>query len=80
MGVGENVPLASVDLLARVVVVALRTHGVGALQTQAVDDRSAVLKRSHRLLLVQRWKASCTVVREGYSFGSMRHWQPVLSR
>lgn len=95
-GVGEDVAFTSLDLFACVVATALLSNGVGALYALAVDDcragrgvfftpirrcsRRAVLMRSHWPLLVQRVKASCTVVRGGYSLGSMRHWQPVFSR
>jgi hypothetical protein len=36
--------------------------------------------RSNSPILIQRLKASCTVERGGYSLGSIRHWQPVLSK
>lgn len=94
--VGEDVALAALDLFARIVTATLRGDGVGALHALAVDDRragrgvffaalrrcsrSTVWMRSHRPLLVQRVRAACTVVRGGYSLGSMRHRQPVLRR
>lgn len=96
LSVGENVAFATFDLLARIVAAAAGCHGVSALHALAVDDRgagrgvffsptrrrsrNAVLIRSHKPLLIQRVKASCTVVRGGYSLGNMRHWQPVLSK
>ena len=96
LGVGQKVPFAPFDFLARVVAAAAGSGGIGAFDALAVDDgrarggvffsmrrragRKASLMRGHRPLADQRVKASWTVDFGGNSGGSIRHWQPVLSR
>ena len=96
LGIGQEVAFASFDLLACVIAAAAGGHGIGAFDALAVDDgragrgvffsfrrragRKASLMRGHKPLADQRVKASWTVDFGGNSEGSIRHWQPVLSR
>ena len=96
LGIGQEVALAPFDFLSRVETAAAGPDGIGAIDALAVDDgragsgvflsmrrragRKASLMRGHRPLADHRVKASWTVDFGGNSEGSIRHWQPVLSR